>query len=481
MASPYNRPMDASSLDLPPALPAAAREHLANVAANLQLVADMGYGDIALAAPDADGLRVIADARPMTALAATSATRVGSVLAAGDETEASEALATGAPVLGERRRSTRGIAYSTSAYPVGPAAKPYAVMVRNTAQQVLDAPGKMETEFMRLASELVALLARASLLDREGAAFATTRTAGDGVLRVAADGTVAYASPNAVNIMRLAGAETLAGAKAPELPGGGQGIAPVVGSSGEALAVEAEVAGRSLSYRTIGLADGAFVLVEDTTEARRRDQELKVKDATIREVHHRVKNNLQTIASLLRIQARRSESEDERRSLTEALQRVASMAVVHEMLAGADDERVDFAEVCRTVVEQVRQGLEGEDPAVSVLVEGETGPVSAQVATSLALVTAELIHNAIEHGVSDKNAGRVQVSLRRLPDELHMRVCDDGHGLPVDFDPEAGGNLGLAIVRTLVTDDLRGTLQFRSAHGTVVTVRVPMPAPKEES
>ncbi|TLM80152.1 MAG: sensor histidine kinase, partial [Actinobacteria bacterium] len=400
--------------------------------------------------------------------------RAGESLAAADEPEAAEALATGGPVAGERPRTTRGISYATTAHPVGLAgAKPYGALVRHVAVQVTEAPGKMEVEFMRLAEDLLGVLCRAALRDRDGRPFSTTRTAGDGVMRIGADGRVAYASPNAVSIMRLAGAEEVAGVKAPELPGGGQGIAPVSGA-GNAAAAEIEFAGRSLLYRTIALDSGAFVLVEDTTEARRRVQELKVKDATIREVHHRVKNNLQTIASLLRLQARRAGSDDARRSLSEAVERVASMAVVHDMLSAADDERVDLGAVCRTVVDQVRQGLEGENPGVSVLVEGETGPVDATVATPMALVTAELVHNAIEHGFEGKRTGLVRVTVRRLPGELHLQVRDDGAGLPDGFDAESSGNLGMAIVRTLVHDDLRGTLAFRSAHGTVVTVRVPL-------
>ena len=97
------------------------------------------------------------------------------------------------------------------------------------------------------------------------------------------------------------------------------------------------------------------MLVEDLTDMRRREQEIKVKDATIREVHHRVKNNLQTIASLLRIQARRSSAARRAAPLGEAVERVSSMAVVHEQLTGSDDERVDFADSARTVVEMVRQ------------------------------------------------------------------------------------------------------------------------------
>ena len=229
-----------------------------------------------------------------------------------------------------------------------------------------------------------------------------------------------------------------------------------------------------LGYRTIGLPAGALVLVEDMTEARRREAEIKVKEATIREVHHRVKNNLQTIASLLRIQARRSDSDEARRALAEATERVSSMAVVHDLLAGSDEELVDFAAAARTVIDLVARGLVGDGSAIEVVVEGTTGEVDAHTATSLALAVAELVHNALEHGIGERESGRVDVAMRRVPGELVLTVRDDGVGLPADFEPVSSANLGLAIVRTVVEDDLRGTLAFSGGRGTTVTVRVPL-------
>jgi two-component sensor histidine kinase len=241
-----------------------------------------------------------------------------------------------------------------------------------------------------------------------------------------------------------------------------------------AIAEDTEVAERVLGYRSIGLPAGALVLVEDLTEARRREQEIKVKDATIREVHHRVKNNLQTIASLLRIQARRSDSHETRRALAEATERVGSMAVVHDLLAGSDEERVDFAEAARTVVDLVRRGMIGEGSGIAVTVEGQTGAVDAHTATSLALALAELVHNALEHGFADRETGHVEVGMRRVEGELVLTVRDDGAGLPAGFEADTTANLGLAIVRTVVKDDLRGTLAFSGGRGTTVTVRVPL-------
>jgi two-component system, sensor histidine kinase PdtaS len=456
-------------------LPSSARDHLANVVANLQLIADMAYSDVALALPDANGTLVVTeDARPNTALAPFASTRVGRELARDGEPEAYAALSAGEPVVGDRRRRARGIGYTTSAWPIG-MPTPFAVVVCDVAEQITESAGAMERAFMDVAEGLLRLLADAPLIDvRTGEPFATGRTAGDGVMRVAANGQIGYASPNAVNIMRLAGVDrALVGTKASALPGGGYGVAPALGTRA-AIAIDAEVGERVLGYRTIGLPAGALVLVQDLTESRRREQEIKVKDATIREVHHRVKNNLQTIASLLRIQARRSDSRETRRALDEATERVGAMAVVHDLLAGSDEERVDFAEVARTVVDLVRRSIVGENSSSTLTVEGQTGAVDARAATSLALALAELVHNALEHGIGDRESGRVEVTMRRVPGELVLTVRDDGVGLPDDFNPDTTANLGLAIVRTVIKDDLHGTLTFSGGRGTTVTVRVPM-------
>jgi two-component sensor histidine kinase len=405
---------------------------------------------------------------------------VGTPVAREEEPEAYEALASGTVVCGTARRTRRGISFTSTAYRIGPPERPYAVVVRHLAQSVAEAPGKMEVAFMSLAERLLERLQDMPLVDLDSdAPYSTTRTAGDGVLDVSTDGLVVYASPNAVNIMRLAGLEgSPVGAPASGLPGGASAVAPVLGSDG-ARSTTVEVSGRVLSYRAIGLAGGALVLVEDVTDVRRREQELRVKEATIREVHHRVKNNLQTIASLLRIQARRVGSDEAARALAEAVKRVSSMAVVHEMLAGSADESVDLAEAVRTVVDMVRRGMAESDVGVAVEVTGETGAVPAHVATSLALVVAELVHNAIEHGIGPGRSGTVSVTMRRSADEVSLVVRDTGRGLPAGFSLDSSANLGLAIVRTIVEDDLRGTLTFSGTHGTLVSVRVPIACPTE--
>ena len=235
-------------------LPEGVRVHLDNVTDNLQLVADLGYGHVALAVASDEGvLTVLGDARPSTAVTPHTASRTGQVLEREAEPEAYEALAGGRAVKGDRRRSARSVKYTTSAYPVGDG-MPYAVVVRDVADQVAAAPGRMETAQMDSIEELLETLRRGPLLDAgTGEPFSTTRHAGDGVMRVRPTGRISFASPNAVNIMRLAGVEgRVTGTQASALPGGGFGISPVLGGPG-AVQVEAEVADRVLGYRSIAL------------------------------------------------------------------------------------------------------------------------------------------------------------------------------------------------------------------------------------
>jgi len=468
-------PMIAAT-DLLAYLTPAAYSHIENVAANLQLAADLGYADVALLVSGVDGqLRVHADARPMTAAAAVPVTRVGELVPRDEEPEAYDALETGVSACGTRRRTRRGIAFTSTGYPVGPPEQPYAVIVRHVGQSVAEAPGKMEVAFMRLAALLLERLQEGPITEiDDDTPYSTTRLAGDGVIEVDGGGEVTYASPNAVNIMRLTGMDDpLVGGPASALPGGALAVTPVLGT-GSARGITVDVRGRSLRYRTIALAGAALVLVEDVTDVMRREQELRVKEATIREVHHRVKNNLQTIASLLRIQARRSASPQAAHALDEAVERVSSMAVVHEMLAESAEEQVDLSLAVRAVVDMVGKGLISPGADVALSVEGETGFVPAPMATSLALVAVELVHNALEHGIGVAGSGSVAVTMSGSADEVLLAVRDSGKGMPDGFTVSDSANLGLAIVRTLVEDDLRGTLTFSTDQGTLVSVRVPM-------
>jgi two-component sensor histidine kinase len=225
---------------------------------------------------------------------------------------------------------------------------------------------------------------------------------------------------------------------------------------------------------------GALILVRDVTELRRRERELMTKDATIREIHHRVKNNLQTVAALLRLQARRLTAPEARAALEEAMRRVGSIAIVHETLSHTPEETVDFDDIAERVVAMAGE-VSAPETRVVPEVTGRFGLLPAAVATPLALVLTELLQNALQHGLARPASQAIpalEVTARRSAGQLAVTVEDNGAGLPADFDLDSATSLGLQIVRTLVVSELGGSLSIapRPDGGTRVLVDLPLAA-----
>jgi two-component sensor histidine kinase len=243
----------------------------------------------------------------------------------------------------------------------------------------------------------------------------------------------------------------------------------------EAYAAGATMLFRALPLRPRGEPAGALVLIRDVTELRSRDRALLSKDATIREIHHRVKNNLQTVAALLRLQSRRTPNLEARQALQESVRRVASIAMVHETLSLSLDERVDLDEVVDKVLAMVAE-VSGEESRVVVRREGAFGILAAELATPLVMVLTELVQNALEHAFEPGLVGEVVLRAERSAGSLEVTVSDDGRGLPPDFLLARAERLGLQIVRTLVGSELRGSLdlQRRQPHGTVAVLSLPL-------
>jgi len=219
---------------------------------------------------------------------------------------------------------------------------------------------------------------------------------------------------------------------------------------------------------------GVLVTIRDDTEARRREQELKVKMALIQEVHHRVKNNLQTIASLLRLQSRRAKGEEVRTILQESINRILSVAVVHEFLSKGGSSAINVKEIGRRIIGQMRESLLEPGREIRFTLEGPNVYLPSRQATACALVINELLQNAVEHGFQDRSQGLVQMALVDEGDIVRIEIEDDGQGLPEGFELEQSTSLGLHIVRALVTDDLHGTLALsRREQGTRVDISFP--------
>jgi len=215
------------------------------------------------------------------------------------------------------------------------------------------------------------------------------------------------------------------------------------------------------------------VLTRDVTQVRLREREMITKDATIREIHHRVKNNLQTVASLLRIQARRTHNEGAKDALGHAMRRVAAIAVVHDTLSEGLSQNVDFDVVFDRVLMLVAEVASGSQHIVRPRLEGSFGILPSEYATPLALVLTELVTNAVEHGLREKEDGEVIIISDRTEETLSVVVRDNGGGLP---EGKVGDGLGTQIVRTLVQGELGGSIDWHTldGKGTEVAITIPM-------
>jgi two-component sensor histidine kinase len=310
---------------------------------------------------------------------------------------------------------------------------------------------------------------------------------GDGLVLVDAEGRIVYSSPNAMSALHRMGVTSVPeGHRLGELGVDDTAIDRGL-ATGRPVIEEVErrpdviVLVHCTPLIAEGEVTGAMVLMRDVTDLRRLDRLLLSKDAAIREVHHRVKNNLQTISSLLSLQARRLAPGAGREALREAERRVRSIAVVHEVLSREPGEQVPFQEIVEPLVKMAEDSVMATFP-VTVRVAGDLGAVPADVATPLAVVLAELLQNAVEHAFCDAElfAGSVQVHLAAADGQLRVVVTDDGSGLPEGFSIEQTTSLGLSIVRDLVTSQLGGTIVMTSPAtasglrpGTRVVVEVP--------
>ena len=231
-------------------------------------------------------------------------------------------------------------------------------------------------------------------------------------------------------------------------------------------------------------------LVSSSRSLRRRERELLTKEATIREIHHRVKNNLQTVAALLRLQARRMHAPEARAALEEAVRRVGSIAIVHETLSHAPEEIVDFDDIADRVAMMAGE-VSSPEVRVTPKITGQFGMLPSSVATPLAMVLTELLQNALQHGFGSAQRGAgnggggfIEVLAARAPEQLTVTVSDSGAGLPTDFDLENTTSLGLQIVRTLVVAELGGRISItpRPGGGTIAVVDLPVryePQPRQ--
>ncbi len=452
------------------------RARLMELLAEWQLLSDLSFADLILWIPKRkdyqswpDGHIAMAHIRPTTAATVFAHDVIGNVINWGSNPRIDGALSTGEIDRDSEAEMVGEILIKEETVPVYFQGRVIAVISRHRNADLMRSPSRLELNYREIAHKIYQMVAEGTFPIQNS--FYRSESAprvGDGLIRLDATGLMTYASPNARSAFNRAGWSG-------ELEG--HLLGDVIESVKPKLSTPTDESWRSImSGKNLrreefenesGIFDllvmplvagadhiGAIVLLHNVTELRRRDRALVTKDVTIREIHHRVKNNLQTVSALLRLQSRRVEDETAKLALEEAVRRVASIAIVHETLSNSSTESVAFDEVYDRIV---HNAIELSTHKISIKKLGTFGTFDSQIATPLALVITELIHNALEHGLANSGEN-LRIEIVRTAEDCEVKIIDDGVGLPTDFNWDQSSNLGLQIVKTLTENELKGSI-----------------------
>ncbi|MBV8965035.1 MAG: histidine kinase N-terminal domain-containing protein [Mycobacteriaceae bacterium] len=482
-------------------LPGDAVDHLHAVVGEWQLLADLSFADYLMWVRRDDGALVcVAQCRPNTSPTMLLTDAVGTVAGAEQWPQVTAAFGSGTIGKGTTGSGTNGwgaVGADThagvQAVPVRHGEAVVAVLTHQAAAAARHNYSPLELAYLDCATDLQHMMAEGTFPDVGDLPVSrSSPRVGDGFIRLDVRGNVLFASPNALSAYHRMGLSS-------ELEGQHLVIVtrPLISdpfeahelaehirdslAGGSSMRLEVDAGGAAVLLRTLplvvhGESVGAAVLIRDVTEIKRRDRALLSKDATIREIHHRVKNNLQTVAALLRLQARRTSNPEGREALIESVRRVSSIALVHDALSMSVDEEVNLDEVIDRIL-PIMNDVAGVDTRVRVGRVGTLGVLDSDRATALIMVVTELVQNAIEHAYDPSGThGNVTIRAERSARWLDVAVHDDGRGLPAGFSLEKSDRLGLQIVRTLVSTELDGSLGMHDAPGggTDVVLRVPI-------
>jgi two-component sensor histidine kinase len=463
--------------------------------ADWQLLADLSFADLILWVPIRKDISMwptghiaVAHIRPTTTSTVFINDVIGDELLWGAKPGIDEALSGDDVVSSIDPEKIGEMLVKAETIPVSFEGQVIAVISSHRNVEHSRSSGKLETTYREVAHHLYQMVAQGTFPYKDaGSLFEPAPRVGDGLIRLDANSAISFASPNAKSAFsRMGWRGDLEGRNLGEVAEQVVTASPNASEQGirsrlngkQLQRVEIDNQGATIDLLVLPLIIGtdkigAIVLLQNVTELRRRDRELVTKDATIREIHHRVKNNLQTVSALLRLQSRRIEDPSAAAALDEAVRRIASIAVVHETLSNSTQTTVAFDEVLSSLVTHALE-LSPRMGELTIERVGEIGSLESRVATPLSLVVTELIHNALEHGLYESGT-HLRIELQRYSNEGLVTISDDGIGLPVGFDLLTSSNLGLQIVRTLTENELKGELNLESTEkGTQAKLRFPL-------
>jgi two-component sensor histidine kinase len=469
---------------------------LQKIERDLGILADISRSDVLMyASLSSDQAAVIAQARPHSISPVHAGLLLGRLVTSAEQPLVLRTLERGRFSQGDLRLVTNESPIVQKVHPI-----------RNAEEKVIGALS-IETNLLeherhrrrsRVFQESLRVLQQMVLRgELEGVGDLSPFGEHDGIMVMDEQKRIQYMSGIATNLYRKIGyVESLVGKRVSSLKTADDNLASIAAEKGRCIEQEIQEGNRIWIKKAIPLATWesrpatwrrflawptrnshppyqVMLTTHDETEARYREQELEVKSAMIQEVHHRVKNNLQTIVALLRMSARRAKSEETRQALQEGINRIMSVAVIHEFLSHQESQVINIREVSQRIINQMRQGVLDPEKQIHLDLRGPNVYLPARQATACAMVVNELLQNAVEHGYERRPGGTVSVQLIDEGDGVTLTIQDDGIGLPADFDRERAESLGLQIVQTLVEHDLRGQFELKGGDGVRAVVSFP--------
>lgn len=448
------------------------------IAKNLQVFADILQADFFIDCPTADetAALVVAQASPQTADSLYNNSVIGQLALAKNEPAVLFCLASGHPVLGSRGISQEQMVVQQNVAPIKNAhGKTIGALIMEQ-----DISGKVEQEKnMELLTETTEQLS-VKLMEIAMAENQISSLMQEGMILFDFKHTITHANARAYELLEQIGYESpLKGQLIDRFLYGTFSREQFLQNNGM-IVEEIQFGKTTLFMKAVQMVRdqqtvGGIILLRDISDLKEKEKQLMIKSAVIKEIHHRVKNNLQTIASLLRLQMRRSELPEIEQVYRESINRINSIAAIHEILAQGGLELVDMREVIAKISRMIAFSMARPNQQIEIVLTGGTFRMVSEKAMSLALIITELIQNCIQHAFAEHPLGTISIDIRCEDSQAILKVADDGEGIAFEGSTSENGHLGVKIVDTLIKEDLGGTLTFEnSGQGTEVTVIIPI-------
>ncbi|WP_274472669.1 MULTISPECIES: sensor histidine kinase [unclassified Paenibacillus] len=454
------------------------------MAVHLPLIADVSESDVFIDCPlpDPGSALVVAQAHPCTGSSLYTSSVVGQHAFVQNEPAVMYCLLSGQPVIGSRGISQEQIAIQQNVVPIR--SRTGQVIGALIMEQDISHKLEQEKNVTRLMATTEGL--SETLLNVAMSQGSMQSLMHEGIIVFDDRERVTYTNPRALDMLRDIGhADAAAGSPVVPLF---YGKLAVSGRSG-LLHQELQIGQVTFDLKVMSIYRdqrevGGIILLRDISELKEKEKQLVIQSAVIKEIHHRVKNNLQTVSSLLRLQMRRTKHEEVERVYRDSINRINSIAVIHEMLAFDGLATIQFSEVVDRIIKNIISSSSKPEQTIVPVITGDELVLQSDVATTLALVVNELVQNCVLHAFGERRAGHIEVSLQRQDTFIRVRVTDDGVGFRPEMGGGAGkakGHLGLKITETLIAENLGGVLDIMTdERGTDVQLTFPAARQREK-